>query len=175
MLKSKVLATAALCLALTSFGNASFAADGPTDMQIAHIAYTAGNIDIRYAHMALAKSTNPEIREFATLMLQDHVAVNNQALALLKKLGASPEDNPTSQQLSAGADQKIAELSGLSGADFDKAYATNELSYHQFVNKTIAGTFIPAADNAEFKKLLRSALKVFRVHEGHADEMVKSL
>ncbi len=26
------------------------------DLQIAHIAYTAGNIDIRYAHLALALS-----------------------------------------------------------------------------------------------------------------------
>lgn len=175
MFNSKFLASAALCLSIASFGTISHAADGPTDMQIAHIAYTAGNIDIRYAHMAMAKSTNPEILEFARLMLQDHAAVNTQALALLQKLGASPEDNPTSQTLLKGSDQKIAELSGLSGADFDRAYATNELGYHEFVNKTLADSFIPAADNAEFKKLLKSALKVFKIHEGHARQMVRSL
>ena len=31
----------------------------PNDLEIAHIAYTAGNIDIRYAHLALAISENP--------------------------------------------------------------------------------------------------------------------
>ena len=35
------------------------------DLEIAHTAYTADNIDIRYAHLALAISTNPAVREFA--------------------------------------------------------------------------------------------------------------
>ena len=33
----------------------AIAADGPTDPQIAHIAYTAGNIDIAAGKQALAK------------------------------------------------------------------------------------------------------------------------
>ena len=49
------------------------------DLQIAHIAYTAGAIDIRYAHLALALSDNPEVRKFAELMVRDHTAVNNKA------------------------------------------------------------------------------------------------
>lgn len=167
----------AFCAVVSTVLISSFATadDGPTDMQIAHIAYTAGNIDIRYAHLALAKSKNPEVRRFAELMLQDHAAVNSQALALLNKLGASPQDNPTSQQLLKGADEKIAELSALDGAAFDRAYAANELGYHEFVNKTVENTFIPAADNREFKALLGQALKVFKVHEGHAAQMVKAL
>ena len=133
---------------------------GPTDTQIAHIAYTAGNIDMRYAHLALAKSDNPQVREFAELMLRDHEAVNGKALALLKKLGAAPEDNPTSQQLNANAAAKRTEMSALSGDAFDRAYADNELAYHQFVNETVESAFIPAADNKEFKALLGVALQV---------------
>ena len=37
-------------------------ADSPADLndlEIAHVAYTADNIDIRYAHLALAISNNP--------------------------------------------------------------------------------------------------------------------
>ena len=30
------------------------------DLQIAHVAYTADNIDIRYAHLALALTSNPK-------------------------------------------------------------------------------------------------------------------
>ena len=60
------------------------------DLQIAHVAYTADNIDIRYAHLALAISKNPAVREFAKTMIRDHNAVNDQALALLKRLKASP-------------------------------------------------------------------------------------
>lgn len=148
---------------------------GLNDMQIAHIAYTAGELDIRYAHMAMAVSDNPEVRKFASLMLRDHKAVNVSAGNLLKKLGATPQDNPTSRKLMADAANKRKELAGLTGAAFDKAYAKNELGYHQFVNKTVASTFIPAAKNKEFKKLLKSALSTFKIHEKHAKMMVKKL
>ena len=69
------------------------------DLEIAHVAYVADNIDIRYAHLALAISTNPAIHEFANTMIRDHTAVNEQALALLAKLGAQAQDNFLSQTL----------------------------------------------------------------------------
>ena len=53
-----------------------------SDVEIAHVAYTADILDIRYAHLALAKSKNPEIHKFARTMIRDHEAVNDQALAL---------------------------------------------------------------------------------------------
>lgn len=166
---------AAALLASTAIAGPAVADDGPSDMQIAHIAYTAGNLDIRYAHLALAKSNNPEVRKFAELMIQDHTAVNELAVALLTRLGASPEDNPTSQQLTADANAKLDQMAQLHGADFDRAYAANELAYHQFVNKTVETAFIPAADNREFRDLLGQALQVFKVHEQHAAHMVRVL
>jgi len=175
MIKKNSFVAAAMMLAGAFSVSSASADEGPSDMQIAHIAYTAGVLDIRYAHLALAKSDNPDVREFAELMLRDHKAVNDKALALLNKLGASPEDNPTSKQLSESAAAKRAELAALDGKEFDRAYAENELGYHEFVNKTVETAFIPAADNREFKALLKSALSVFKVHEAHAVKMVKSL
>ncbi len=148
---------------------------GLNDMQIAHIAYVAGQIDIQYAEIAMKRSHNADVRAFAETMLRDHKSVNDAALALLEKLGATPEDNPTSKSLLASAAAKRAELKALKGAAFDRAYAANELSYHQFVNKTVEGTFIPAAQNAEFKDLLGVALATFKVHESHAEKLVKKL
>src|SRR5664280_780665 len=56
----------------------------PNDAEIAHIAYTAGQIDIKAAELALQKSKNKEIRDFAENMVRDHTSVNDQALALVK-------------------------------------------------------------------------------------------
>ena len=80
------------------------------DAQIAHIAYTAGQIDIAAAKLALEKSKNAEVRAFAQNMVDDHTAVNQKALALLKKLNVTPEDNATSQGLAKQAEAKRAEL-----------------------------------------------------------------
>ena len=71
--------------ALIIAGTALAAHDGPhpTDAEIAHIAYTAGAIDVAAGKQALAKSHNKEVRAFAETMVRDHAAVNDQALALV--------------------------------------------------------------------------------------------
>src|SRR5919205_4001737 len=105
-----------------------------TDPQIAHIAYTAGQIDIQAAQLALQKSKNKEVRDFATQMERDHKAVNEKALALLNKLKVKPEDNDTSRTLAKQASDSRSELSKLNGAAFDKAYMQHEVDYHKTVN-----------------------------------------
>lgn len=148
---------------------------GPSDAEIAHIAYTAGLIDISYAEIALEKSENADVRAFAETMKRDHTAVNEAALDLLNKLGVAPQDNATSQTLSDEAEAKRAEFKALSGAAFDKAYAENELAYHQFVNGALEDSLIPAADSMEFKDLLGVALKTFKTHEQHAEQLVEAM
>lgn len=145
------------------------------DLEIAHVAYIADNIDIRYAHLALAISTNPDIHEFAKTMIRDHNAVNEQALALLKKLGAKPQDNFLSQSLNDGAEKLVDEMSKLRGSAFDKKYAANELAYHKAVNNLVENAFIPNIENAEVKALFEAGLEIFKVHEGHAAHMVSKL
>ncbi|MGE0242264.1 MAG: DUF4142 domain-containing protein, partial [Parvibaculaceae bacterium] len=92
-----IAALAALCL--IGAAPEAWAADKPSDPQIAHIAYTAGVIDIEAAKQAIAKSKNKDVVAFAEDMVRDHEEVNKLALALVKKLNVTPEDNATSQAL----------------------------------------------------------------------------
>ncbi|MBD8064958.1 DUF4142 domain-containing protein [Devosia sp. PTR5] len=142
-----------------------------TDEQIAHIAYTAGQIDIDAAEQALAKSQNPEVIEFAEQMARDHKAVNDQALALVGKLGVTPQDNSTSQALSDAAKAKLAELDALNGDAFDAAYVENEVAYHETVNEALRTSLIPAAQNGELKQLLETGLALFSEHQAHAEHL----
>lgn len=159
------------------FGSQASAQDAAAlnDLEIAHVAYTADNIDIRYAHLALALSNSPEVRTFAETMIRDHTAVNNEALALLAKLNAQAQDNFLSQTLNTNAEKIIDDLSALRGADFNRAYAANELAYHKAVNELVGNTFIPNIDNADVKALFKQGLEIFTVHEGHASRMVEAL
>ena len=130
-----------------------------TDPQIAHIAYTAGEIDIKAAKQALEKASNKEVKQFAEDMVRDHTAVNKQALALVKKLKVTPEDNDTSKALSKQASEKLAEFGKLKGAAFDKAYVANEVAYHKSVDSALETQLIPSASNEELKGLLQTGLK----------------
>ena len=151
------------------------AATGPTDPQIAHIAYTAGNIDIEAAKLALAKSQNKAVRDFAQTMLRDHAAVNEKALALVKKLKVTPEANATSEALQKQAAEATARLSALNGTAFDQAYAANEAAYHKAVNGALKTTLIPSASNSELKYLLETGLALFGEHQAHAEGLAASL
>lgn len=164
-------------LAALLFGAAAAMAQGakPNDAQIAHIAYTAGQIDIKAAKLALQKSKNKEVRAFAQDMVRDHAAVNQKALALVKKLNVKPEDNATSKSLLQQAQGTEASLKKLNGAAFDKAYADNEVEYHKTVNGALESTLIPSANNPELKELLQTGLKIFQGHQQHAEQVAKSL
>ncbi len=133
-----------------------------TDPQIAHIAYTAGAIDIAAAKQAQTKASNNDVKAFAEDMVRDHEAVNKQALDLVKKLNVTPEDNDTSKALSKAAADKLAELGKLSGPAYDKAYVANEVAYHKTVNGALETQLIPSASNAELKSLLQTGLKISR-------------
>lgn len=145
------------------------------DAQIAHIAYTAGAIDVTAAKQALKMSHNSEVRAFAEEMARDHAAVNDQALALAKKLGVTPADNPTSQSLAEGAAAEQKKLAALSGAAYDRAYADNEVAFHKAVLAALDGTLIPATQNAELKALLETGSKLFHSHQMHAEHLAQSL
>jgi putative membrane protein len=165
----RLIGLAAAAMLLASSANAQNAK--PTDPQIAHIAYTAGNIDIAAGKQAIAKSKNKDVVAFAQEMVRDHTAVNDQALALLKKLNVTPQDNATSQSLAKDGATKLAELGKLNGAAFDKAYVANEVAYHKTVNGALSGTLIPDAQNAELKSLLQTGLKLFTEHQAHAEHL----
>src|SRR5690242_6088510 len=162
--------------ALSLLSSAAFAqAAKPTDPQIAHIAYTAGVIDINAAKQALSKASNKDVKAFAEDMMRDHEAVNKQALDLVKKLKVTPEDNDTSKTLSKQAADKLAELARLKGADYDQAYVANEVAYHKAVNGALETLLIPSASNAELKSLLQTGLKIFQGHLQHAEHVAAAL
>ena len=167
--------TIALLAAAMLAGAANAQGAKLNDAQIAHIAYTAGVIDVAASKLALKKSKNKAVRDFADDMVRDHTAVNEKALALVKKLKVKPQDNATSKALTKQAAAKKAELSKLSGAAFDKAYVANEVAYHKTVNGALEKTLIPSAQNAELKSLLETGLKIFQGHEQHAEHVAASL
>jgi putative membrane protein len=146
-----------------------------TDPQIAMIAVTADSIDIDAGKLAMEKSSNPKVKEFAQMMVRDHTAVNRKATKLAKKLNVTPEESDTSRSLKSDADKSMAKLRELSGAEFDKAYIDHEVGYHEAVIKVVNDTLVPNTKNPELKKLLEGAGPVFNSHLNHAKELQSSL
>jgi putative membrane protein len=151
------------------------AAAAPNDAQIAHIAVTANSIDSTAGVMAKQKGTAKAVKDFAQSMINDHGAVNKQAVALVTKLNVTPEDNDTSRQLKSGAEQSQANLQGLTGAAFDSAYIGHEAEYHQAVLDALDKVLIPGSQNAELKDLLQKVRPNFAAHLERAKSIQASL
>lgn len=135
-----------------------------TDPQIAAIVVAANATDSAGGVLAQQKATNPKVKEFGHRMMADHSGVNGQALALVQKLGVTPEENNTSRQLAQGGEQTRQRLSELSGASFDRGYVDSEVEYHETVLQAIDSTLIPSAQNAELKALLQQVRPAIQAH-----------
>ena len=167
---SAIIAAALLCASVVGAS-----AQGINDAQIAHIVVTANQVDIDAGKLAASMATNPEVKKFGAQMVTDHTGVNKQAGDLAAKLKVTPADNPTSQSLKAGGEKNVANLKGLKGAAFDKAYIDNEVAYHQAVLDAVDKTLVPGASNAELKALLVKVRPAFVAHLEHAKKIQSSL
>lgn len=161
MKKTLLTGLVALCLP-------AFAADAPNDAQIAHIVVTANQVDVDAGKLAERRGSSAEVKAFGKQMVTDHSGVNGQATALAKKLGVTPEDNPTSRSLKEGGDRNVAALKALKGTAFDRAYVEHEVAYHEQVLQAIDQVLVPNAKNAELKALVVKVRPAIDAHLQHA-------
>ena len=143
----------------------------PTDPQIVGIVTAADQIDINYAKLAMSKTRNKQIRDFAQQMITDHSSVQKSVNDLAAKLNVTPVDSQTSDSLNAQAQQTMQKLQGLKGKAFEKAYIDNEVAYHQAVINATKTVLIPSAQSAELKSALQGATPLFEGHLQHAERV----
>lgn len=144
-----------------------------SDAEIASVAVVANQNDIDFANIALKKSKDAKVIEFANAMIADHQAIIDMAVALVTKLKVTPKDNAVSKEYFANAQETIKMLSSKSGKAFDKAYVDNEVAYHKAVIAAVETVLIPQSENGELKALLQKAVPILETHLKHA-EMVQS-
>ena len=177
MLRAFTLVLASIFAAAVANANAADkpSTAAPTDAQIAMIVVVADTVDVDYGKLAVKKTSNQAVKEFAETMVRDHTAVNDKAIALAKKLGVTPEVSDTSKTLKSDGKKELEKLKALNGAEFDKAYVSNEVSYHEAVISLLDKTLIPNTKNAELKSLLESGRPIFAAHLEHAKKLQASL
>src|SRR5215472_7653755 len=100
-------------LAVMGIGTPAVEAQAPSDPQIVGIVVTANQIDIDTAKLALSKSKNKQIRDFAQQMVDDHTALAKNVGGLVAKLNVTPADSATSNTLKQQAAEESKKLKAL--------------------------------------------------------------
>ena len=147
------------------------ALDDPT---IVAIFDAANTFDVETGQLALKTSRNKAVRDLAQQFINDHKSVRQQGRDLAKKLSVTR--TPAKPFALAEAHAKaMEELRGKSGADFDRAYVTHEVNFHQAVLEAVKGTLLPAIKNAELKAFVEAVGPAFGGHLEAARQLQKQL
>jgi putative membrane protein len=127
-----------------------------------------GKAEIEFAQLAETKTSNPQVKSFAQMIVTDHTKANNQvsSLAATKKI-TLPSD------VSATQKAEKSKLESLSGAAFDKAYAEQMVSDHQHDIKD----FEQAAKSSdpEVQTFASNTLPTLRHHLEEAQKLEKAV
>ncbi|HEX5386511.1 MAG TPA: DUF4142 domain-containing protein [Gemmatimonadales bacterium] len=144
------------------------------DATIVAIFDAANTLDIKASDLALNKSHNKDVRSLAKTFRHDHTAVRQKGRDLAKKLGVTPTP-PASFALADQHAQAMKDLKSKSGAEFDRAYAAEEVKYHQDVIDALNTTLLPAIQNAELKSFVQSVVPAFQGHLAAAKALQQKL
>jgi putative membrane protein len=122
----------------------------------------AGMVEVKLGEAAAKKATQPNIKQFGVMMVNDHSKANQELQAIASKNGVT-----LPSKLDATHQSKVDEISKLSGEQFDKAYVSEMVKDHE----KVAAEFEKAsktAQNAELKSFAATTLPVIKMHLKHA-------
>ncbi len=119
----------------------------PQDRVFLKDALEGGMAEVQLGHLALQKSNNADVKQFAQRMVDDHTKMGEQMKPIAQQIGVKVPDGPSKKDK-----QTIAKLQELNGDDFDKAYMKDMVKDHKsdlndFKTEAATGSN-PAVQNA---------------------------
>ncbi|MGE5478573.1 MAG: DUF4142 domain-containing protein [Bacteroidales bacterium] len=152
----------ALTLALAAFPAAAQQAAkselSRQDKDFAEHAMAGGMMEVQLGKLAEQRAQNEGVKRFGQRMVTDHSQANQKMSEVGSRLGLSaPAQLPREQS------RTVEKLSGLSGAEFDRAYMSTMIDDH----KKDINAFRKQADkgdNAQLKSLAQETLPTLEQH-----------
>ncbi|MDM0009464.1 DUF4142 domain-containing protein [Variovorax sp. J22G73] len=165
---SAVIAAASATLAMSMFAPVAQAAGklSSADESMLKDIARANIAEIDSGRLAVEKSTNPEIKKFAQMMVDDHSKGLEETKALASSKSASLPDGPDTKHKAA-----MIEFKTLSGGLFDSRYVKQAgVGDHEATAKLLQKVQAEAKD-ADLKALATKMLPAVQGHLQHAQDL----
>lgn len=130
-----------------------------TDADVAAILAASDTAEIAPSELASGSAQDPQVTQFAAMMVRDHGMLSDSLRALTQANGIDPQDNQVSQQLRTQTRSTVEGLRGLSGAAFDSVYVAAMLTSHEAALNMIDNQLLPAARNAQLRAALQQKVR----------------
>jgi putative membrane protein len=128
------IGVASLVAAAALLAGAGPAAAAPSSQDTTYLTTNAQTslAEITIGNLALERGVSADVKDLANMTLTDHTAALAKVTGVLTDLGLPVPTEPTAEQKA-----DAAKLQGLTGADFDLAYAQIQVAGHQ---KSVSST-----------------------------------
>jgi len=124
--------------------------------------------EIQVGQLAQKNGASAGVRQFGDMLVKDHTASNDDAMALAKQHNVTIPNAPSAE------DQKTyQDLSGLSGAAFDKAFSQDMVAGHQKAVQLF--TDQSASANGDVKSFADKTLPTLKKHLQTAQSLASDL
>jgi putative membrane protein len=150
-------------------------AESLRDGQILKVVDLANTGEVQQAQLAKSKATNPQVKQFAAMMIKDHSQANQKAMKLAKAAGVTEEESPAAAKLELKASQTMDTLKAVGPSGFDAAYMSAQVEQHQAVLDMLSNTLVPSATNPKLKTELEATRTVVQRHLGHAMQIQETI
>jgi putative membrane protein len=147
----------------------------PSDSEITQIMETANTNEVDAGKLAMKKTTNADVKEFAGMMVKDHSGVVQETRDVEKKISVKPMKSVASKELDMDAKKNEKKLKGMKGSAFDKEYVNQMVADHQAVLNTIDQTLLPNAKSDDLKALITKIRPAVEAHLQHAKTLQAKL
>jgi putative membrane protein len=171
---SVALAFATLTVGSSLLGAQQDGAPTLNDATIVAIFDNANSFDIETGNLAAKQGHSNEVRQFGAMLARDHQMVRQQGRDLATKLGVTPTP-PAGDKSAEAQAATLKRLSGLRGAEFDRAFLQHEATFHRDVIAAVKSTLLPAIKNEELKALVVQVATAFQAHLDMAENLNKRL
>lgn len=150
--------------------NSNMAAISSMDQKFMRMAAKGGMAEIEMARVALEKSSNDAIKQYAQKMIDDHTMAGDELKQLASTKGVTLTMQADPKQMAM-----MAKIQKLSGLEFDTIYVKEAgVKAHQDMEKLFMKESMSGKD-METKAFAAKTLPVVRMHLQMAREMMTSM
>ena len=154
------------CIAIAQATTASAIAGA--DHNFMREAAQAGKAELQASRLAVTKASDPAVKEFARLMVEDHTQADAKLAQVAQSKGVTLPTDPSADQKSV-----LKSLEGQSGAAFDKRYMDEfGVKAHQQTVSLFRKEADGGQDN-DVKAFAQQTLPTLEKHLKHAVGMPK--
>jgi putative membrane protein len=132
--------------------------------------------EIQTSQVALERSRNAQVRQFAQQMITEHQVAGEQMMQMLQARGMTMQPSQPAQAAMPATSATVANLSRRTGMDFDRAYMMHQVQAHRYLLDALDRTLIPSTRDPEMKAFLSTRVRpAVAMHLETAERMHASI